>query len=356
MGVLALVGTAKGLFVLRGDDERRHWRAEGPLLGGWGVYHATVDARDGTLYAATNHRVYGSTVQRSEDGGRTWRRSQKIGLPEESGLTLEAVWHVEPGRPEEPETLYLGAAPGVLFRSDDGGETLGGQPRAARASHARRAGSPAPAACRCHSVQLDPRDRQRMYVAITAAGVFRTDDAGETWTPCNRGVVAEFLGDPYAEVGQCPHKLLLHPARPDRLWQQNHFGVYRSDDRGDSWAASTRTDCRAASASRSCSTRGSRRGVRDPRGEPRVPLQPRRAACRLRDAGRRGDVAADDRRPARIRAGRPCCARHRPSMPSRCISAPRAARSSRSGTGDQWVEAVRHLPPIFSVEVAAWSR
>ena len=87
MGVLALVGTAKGLFVLRGNEERRHWRAEGPLLGGWGVYHATADARDGTLYAATNHRVYGSTVQRSEDGGRTWRRSQKIGLPEESGLT-----------------------------------------------------------------------------------------------------------------------------------------------------------------------------------------------------------------------------------------------------------------------------
>jgi BNR/Asp-box repeat len=224
MGVLALVGTAKGLFVLRGNEERRHWRAEGPLLGGWGVNHAIADSRDGTLYAATNHRVYGSTVQRSKDGGRTWRRSQKIGLPEESGLTLDAVWHVAPGRPEEPETLYLGAAPGVLFRSDDRGETW--EVNRALLEHPTRDGwFPGAGGLCCHSVQLDPRDSRCMYVAITAAGVFRTDDAGETWTPCNRGVVAEFLGDPHAEVGQCPHKLLLHPARPDRLWQQNHFGV-----------------------------------------------------------------------------------------------------------------------------------
>ena len=99
IGVLALVGTSKGLFLLRGDDDRQRWLADGPLLEGWGVYHATRDPRDGTMYAATNHRVYGSTVQRSADGGKTWRRSKKIGLPEESQLTLEAAWHVEPARP-----------------------------------------------------------------------------------------------------------------------------------------------------------------------------------------------------------------------------------------------------------------
>ena len=117
---MALVGTTKGLFLLSGDDDRRRWRTDGPLLDGWGIYHAMIDPRDGTLYAATNHRVYGATVQRSTDHGRTWRRSRQIGLPEESGLTLGAVWHIEPGRPENPNTLYLGAAPGVLFQSDDG--------------------------------------------------------------------------------------------------------------------------------------------------------------------------------------------------------------------------------------------
>ena len=110
MGVLALVGTRKGLFLLRADAERKSWRAEGPLLDGWGVYHAILDERDGTIYAAANHLVYGPTVQRSRDGGKTWRRSRQIALPEESGLTVNATWHVEPGRPEEPGTLYLGGA------------------------------------------------------------------------------------------------------------------------------------------------------------------------------------------------------------------------------------------------------
>ena len=108
--------------MLSGDDDRRRWRAEGPLLDGWGVYHAMADSRDGTVYAAANHVVYGPTVQRSTDRGKTWTRSRKVGLPQESGRTLNATWHIEPGPPEEPETLYLGGDPGVLFRSRDGGE------------------------------------------------------------------------------------------------------------------------------------------------------------------------------------------------------------------------------------------
>ena len=111
LGVLALVGTRKGLFVLRGDVDRG-WRVEGPLLDGWGVYHATVDARDGTFYAAANHVAYGPTVQRSADGGKTWTRSKKIGLPEWSGLTVNAAWHIEPGLPQERGTLYLGRGSG----------------------------------------------------------------------------------------------------------------------------------------------------------------------------------------------------------------------------------------------------
>jgi hypothetical protein len=355
MGVHALVGTAKGLFVLRGDDERRHWRAEGPSLAGWGVHHATVDARDGTLYAATNHRVYGSTVQRSHDGGRTWRRSQKIGLPEESGLTLEAVWHVAPGRPEEPETLYLGAAPGVLFRSGDGGETWEVN-RALLEHPTRDSWFPGAGGLCCHSVQLDPRDPQCMYVAITAAGVFRTDDAGESWIPCNRGVVAEFLGDPHAEVGQCPHKLLLHPARPDRLWQQNHFGVYLSDDRGDSWA---RVDENGLPSGFGfplmLDPADPDAAFVIPEESPEYHYSPagRLAVYGTRDAGQTWQPMTD---------GLPDPGWAAVLREASAFDAESLYFGTQSGSfftrvnGDQWVEAVRHLPPIFSVEVAAWSR
>jgi photosystem II stability/assembly factor-like uncharacterized protein len=123
MAVLALVGTRKGLFLLRADDRRERWQVEGPLLAGWGVYHAVVDERDGTFYAAANHLVYGPTVQRSTDGGKTWRRSQQIRLPEDSGLTVNATWQVQPGRPGEPGTMYLAGDPAFLSRSADGGET-----------------------------------------------------------------------------------------------------------------------------------------------------------------------------------------------------------------------------------------
>src|SRR5436190_831695 len=163
MAVLLPVGTRKGLFLLRSDGDRKDWELEGPLLPGWPVYHAIVDPRDGVLYAATNSFIYGGTVHRSRDLGRTWERAEEIGLPEESGLKLNATWHVEPGNGSE---LW---------------------------------------------------------------------DGGDSWTPINKDVAADFHPEKYPEVGQCVHKLLAHPTRPDRLWQQNHCGVYRSDDRGDNW-------------------------------------------------------------------------------------------------------------------------
>jgi DNA-binding CsgD family transcriptional regulator/photosystem II stability/assembly factor-like uncharacterized protein len=202
-----------------GDDDRLKWQAEGPLLDGWGVYHATVDPRNGTLYAAANNYTYGPTVQRSTDGGKTWKRSKKISLPEGSELTVNAAWHIEPGRPEEPETLYLGADPAVLFRSDDRGETW--EPNRGILEHPTRdRWFPGAGGLCCHSIQLDPSDSQRMYVGITSAGTFLTDDGGETWMPRNNNVAADFLGDPYPEVGQCVHKLLLHPGRPDDAREQ----------------------------------------------------------------------------------------------------------------------------------------
>jgi photosystem II stability/assembly factor-like uncharacterized protein len=187
------------------------------------------DPRDGTIHAATNHFVFGNTVHRSADEGETWERAEPIEL---DGLELGETWHVEPGRPEEPETLYLGAVPGVLLRSDDGGRTWRSVP--GLTNHpTREQWQPGFGGMCLHSIQLDADEPDRMYVAISAAGTFRTDDGGETWVPANRGVAADFAPDPYPEIGQCVHKLLLH--RSGRLWQQNHCGVYRSDDRGENW-------------------------------------------------------------------------------------------------------------------------
>jgi hypothetical protein len=138
--------------LLRGDDGRIAWQVDEPLLAGWGVYHAIVDERDGTIYAAANHTTYGPTVQRSPDGGRTSRRPRQIGLPEASGLMLNATWHIEPGRPEEPETLYLGGDPGVLFRSEDGAETW--EPNRGILEHPTR--HPVVPGCRGDVLPLDP--------------------------------------------------------------------------------------------------------------------------------------------------------------------------------------------------------
>jgi photosystem II stability/assembly factor-like uncharacterized protein len=227
MAVLLPVGTRKGLFLLRSDD-RKTWEVEGPLLEGWAVYHAMVDPRDGTFHAATNNPFYGATVHRSADGGKTWERAEELGLPEGGELKLNATWHIEPGRDSE---LWLGGDPGVLFRSDDGGRTW--QLNEALFGHSTRERWQPGAGGMCtHSIQLADGV---MYVAISAAGAFRSEDGGESWTPINKNVAAEFMPDPYPEVGQCVHKLLVHPQRPERIWQQNHCGVYRSDDRGDTW-------------------------------------------------------------------------------------------------------------------------
>jgi photosystem II stability/assembly factor-like uncharacterized protein len=353
IGVLALVGTQKGLFLVRGDDGRRQWDVDGPLLDGWGVYHATADPRDGTVYAATNHRVYGPTVQRSADAGRTWTRSKQIGLPAESGLTLAATWHVEPGRQDEPQTLYLGADPGVLFRSEDGGETW--QVNRGILEHPTRdRWFPGAGGMALHSIQLDPRDHDRLYVGITSAGVFRSDDGGESWVPINRNVVAEFLADPDSEVGQCPHKLLLHPAK-DRLWQQNHFGVYRSDDHGDSWV---RVDGNGLPSGFGFPL------MLDPEDADTAYVIPekgfeyhytpggRLAVFRTRDGGETWEPMTDGL-PERAWAA---VLREASAYDDRALYFGTQSGSFFALTdGDRWVEAVRHLPPILSVEVTAWS-
>jgi photosystem II stability/assembly factor-like uncharacterized protein len=216
-----LIGTKKGLFLHRGGE------TSGPLLTGWEVFHA-VNVGD-TILAAANSAFFGPSVQRSTDGGETWERDEGLGLPESSGLTLERVWHLEP----MDGKLLLGGAPGCLFESTDGGVTW--QVNEALMTHpTRERWHPGAGGMCTHSIQRGADGT--LYIAISAAGAFRSDDDGASWTPINKDVAADFLpDDPYPDVGQCVHKLLVHPAKAERLWQQNHCGVYRSDDRGDTW-------------------------------------------------------------------------------------------------------------------------
>ncbi|HEX2166373.1 MAG TPA: hypothetical protein VHG09_03950, partial [Longimicrobiales bacterium] len=151
---------------------------------------------------------------------------------------LEAIWHLAPGPAEAPDTVYAGIEPAGLFVSHDRGESW--QPVPALNDHRTSTSwQPAGGGLALGAIQHDPRDARRMYCSLSAGGVYRTDDGGASWTPCNRGVRAEFLPDRYPEAGHCVHQMRLHPARPDRLYQQNHCGVYRSDDRGDSWTEIT---------------------------------------------------------------------------------------------------------------------
>jgi photosystem II stability/assembly factor-like uncharacterized protein len=355
VAVLTLIGTRKGLFFLHGDSARKNWGAPGdPVLAGWGVYHAILDPRDGTIYAAANHLVYGPTVQRSTDGGATWTRSRQLRVPERFGLMVNAAWHVEPGRRSEPGTLYLGGDPALLFRSDDGAETW--EPNLGLLEHpSRDRWFPGAGGMSCHSIQLDPDDAKRMYVSITAAGTFRTDDGGETWLPRNVNVAADYLPVRYPDVGQCVHKLLLHPARPKRLWQQTHVGVYRSDDGADSWE---RLDGNGLPSSFGFTI------MLDPRDPDTALVIPEESSehhyapngqlgvYRTRDSGRSWTLLADglpERAWAAVLRGGSAFDEH---------SAYFGTQSGfvyALGEDDRWVEAARHLPPILSIEVAEWS-
>jgi photosystem II stability/assembly factor-like uncharacterized protein len=330
-----LVGTRKGLFQLQSED-RRSWTLEPPTMEGWDVFHAIVDSRNGTLYAAANTFPYGGTVQRSSDMGKTWERAEEIGLPEETGLTLEKTWHVRPGN--APGELWLGAAPGALLRSTERWQ-------------------PGAGGMCCHSIQLDPGDANRMYVAISAAGSFRTDDGAETWVPVNKNVAADFMPEKYPEVGQCVHKLLVHPAQPDRLWQQNHCGVYRSDNRGDDWE---RLDGNGLPSSFGFPI------MLHPR-EPdtawvipekadlnRVTAEGRLGVYRTRDAGESWELTANGL-PEQAWTG---VLREASSFDA--LDPVGLYFGTQGGSvwvspneGDEWIEAASNLPPILSVE-AVW--
>lgn len=234
--VTLLVGTRRGLFIARSADRRR-WSIEGPSLEGREVYHAIRDPRTGALWAATDHKVWGPHVHRSDDDGRSWEVLEAAPHhPDERGL--KAVWFLAPGPTTEPETLWAGIEPAGLFVTRDAGGSWA--PVASLNDHpTNETWQPAGGGLALGGIQHDPSDERRIYCSLSAGGVYRSDDGGRSWKPVNAGVRADFLPRRYPEAGQCVHKLRLHPARPERLYQQNHCGVYRSDDRGERWVEIT---------------------------------------------------------------------------------------------------------------------
>lgn len=232
--LLVLVGTKKGLLLFTSADRER-WQTRGPFLRGKEVYHAICDPRTGRIFATSNDAWFGSEIVFSDDLGETWTSArQSPAFSENSGLKIERIWHLEPGLEANPNVLYAGVAPAALFRSEDGGETWS-EVTGLSEHPTRSRWHPGAGGLCLHSIQLDPANPQRIFVAISAVGVFRTDDGGTTWQPVNRGTRAEFLPEKLPEFGQCVHKLLMAPGKPELLFQQNHCGVYRSADAGATW-------------------------------------------------------------------------------------------------------------------------
>jgi photosystem II stability/assembly factor-like uncharacterized protein len=236
--MLLMVGTMKGAFILRSDKSRKKWNVEGPHLRGTAVYAMMHDGREGRkrTFAAANNTFFGSTLRHSDDFGKTWSEPERhpIKFPEDSGRALAQIWQIIPGRKSEPNVLYCGVEPAALFKSTDKGDTW--EPDRGLMYHEHQPKWQPGAGGLClHTIVLDPDNPKRMLIAISAAGVYRTDDGGKTWRARNNGVRAEFLPDKHPEFGQCVHKVVQHPSQPGRLFLQNHWGLYRTDDWGDSW-------------------------------------------------------------------------------------------------------------------------
>ena len=236
--VVLMVGTMKGAFLFTADASRTSWSMDGPHFPGEEVYALALDQRGAapTLWAAPTSAFWGATLRRSDDLGASWSSKDEtpVKFPEESGLSLNRIWQIRPEPREEPDTLYLGVEPTCLFESTDGGASFA--PVEGFLNHEHRAfWTPGAGGLCMHTIVPHVGARERMLVAFSTGGVYRTTDGGESWAPSNAGVRAEFLPDKHPEFGQCVHKVVSHPDRPDRLFLQNHWGLYRSDDWADSW-------------------------------------------------------------------------------------------------------------------------
>jgi photosystem II stability/assembly factor-like uncharacterized protein len=263
-GVRVLVGTRKGAFVLTSDGKRQQWDISGPHFAGWEIYHLKGSPVDpDRLYASQSSGWFGQIIQRSSDGGKTWEQpgtkpgeaaTTPDGMPKSQSnkfvydgvpgthqwydgtphpWEFKRVWHLEPSL-TDPDTVYAGVEDAALFRTTDGGQNW--QELSGLRSHGSGPKWTPGAGGMClHTILLDPTNPGRIYIAISAAGAFRTDDGGKTWKPINRGLRSEHIPDPNAEVGHCVHRIAMHASRPNVLFMQKHWDVMRSDNAGDSW-------------------------------------------------------------------------------------------------------------------------
>jgi hypothetical protein len=241
-----LVGTRKGAFILESDGKRDNWKVDGPHFAGWEIYHVKGSPADpNRLYASQSSSWFGQIVQRSDDGGKTWAPVGNRFVYDGSPGTHQwydgtphpwefaRVWHLEPSLTDS-DTVYAGVEDAALFRSADGAQTW--EELAGLRTHATADSWQPGAGGMClHTVILDPTDAKRIFVAISAAGAFRSDDAGATWRPVNRGLKSNGIPQQEAEVGHCVHRIAMHPSNPTVLFMQKHWDVMRSDDAGDSW-------------------------------------------------------------------------------------------------------------------------
>ena len=244
--VRVLVGTRKGAFVLTSDGKREQWDVSGPHFAGWEIYHIKGSpANPNRLYASQSSGWFGQLIQRSDDGGATWEPVGNEfvydGVPgthqwydgTQHPWEFKRVWHLEPSL-TDPDTVYAGVEDAAMFRTVDGGRTwheLSGLRRHTTGP----SWQPGAGGMCLHTIILDPSNSDRIFIAISAAGAFRTDDGGETWGPINHGLRSEFMPNPEAEVGHCVHNLAMNASRPDVLFMQKHWDVMRTDDAGDSW-------------------------------------------------------------------------------------------------------------------------
>ena len=244
--VRVLAGTRKGAFLIESDGNRKNWTISEPLFPGWEIYHVNASPVDpNRLYASQCSGWFGQMIQRSNDGGQTWEPVDNKfvydGVPgthqwydgTPHPWDFKRVWHLEPSL-SDPDTVYAGVEDAAIFKTTDGGKSW------AELSGLRQHGSgsqwaPGAGGLGLHTIIIDPSNEQRLFIAISAAGAFRTDDGGATWLPINQGLHSEHIPDPTAEIGHCVHRIAMHPSRPNTLFMQKHWDIMRTDNAGDSW-------------------------------------------------------------------------------------------------------------------------
>jgi photosystem II stability/assembly factor-like uncharacterized protein len=266
--VRVLVGTRKGAFVLTSDGKRQKWDVSGPHFGGWEIYHLKASSVEpNRIYCSQTSGWFGQIIQRSDDGGKTWQtpgskpedlkgpegmpkgesnkfvydESPQTGRPltthqhydgTQKPWAFKRVWHLEPSL-SDPNTVYAGVEDAAIFKTSDGGKTWN-ELAGLRGAHGDK-WAPGAGGMGLHTILIDPKNPQRMYIAISAAGAFRTEDGGKTWKPINRGLKSNYIPDESAEVGHCVHRIALHKSKPNTVYMQKHWDVMRTDDAGDNW-------------------------------------------------------------------------------------------------------------------------